>query len=374
MPDPVVAYIQDVDPKQCEKDLQHLIQLLGGIERFVRPGDRVFIKPNLVAPFDQAVTSQAVLTTVIGMVREAGGEPSMGDSSGFEFDTAYTFKALGLGDFAATYDIPCLNLDETGFVQVDIEDGPVRSLWIARPALEADVLINLPRLKRHSLTQVTLGMKNLFGLLRRDSRRQLHARDIEQGIVALNRIVRPDLTIVDGLTTLSRAVYGHTEALGVLVAGADLRTVDPFCAGLLGINPKTVPHIAQFAGDSPHLEIVGDTPVPVHFPSSRENSLSKRLYRLVFQGMYAADRLYAALLPGRSLIPMVHYWLGIRPAIRRRECIQCGDCTAVCPADAIDLSDRRIIASACMRLRCLRCVEACPMDAIEVKGWRRPGQ
>ena len=54
MPDPVVAYIQDVDPKQCEKDLQHLIQLLGGIERFVRPGDRVFIKPNLVAPFDHS--------------------------------------------------------------------------------------------------------------------------------------------------------------------------------------------------------------------------------------------------------------------------------------------------------------------------------
>jgi ferredoxin len=88
--------------------------------------------------------------------------------------------------------------------------------------------------------------------------------------------------------------------------------------------------------------------------------------------MYAADQMYTAFRPGRSLIPLVHYWLGIRPAIRRKDCTRCGDCAVVCPADAIDIPSRRIIAGACMRLRCLRCIKACPVNAIEVKGWRRP--
>ena len=367
----LVAYVHNVDADQCHAGLQRLLSLLGGMERFVQPGSCVFIKPNFVAPFQNAVTSYALLSGVISRVRDAGGEPLVGESSGFEFDTEHTFKALGLYDFAAVHDVPLLNLDKEDFVRVPVENGPVRTLWIARPAMEADVLINLPRLKRHSLTRVTVGMKNLFGLLKRDSRRALHARGIEAGIVTLNRVIQPDLTIVDGLTTLSRAVYGRPEPSGVLVGSADLRALDPFCAGLLGVDFKSVPHVLQFAGHDPQYQLVGDTPAPRQ-RTDNDNTPLDRLYRLVFQGIYLADSAYAAFRPGHSLVPAVHYWLGIHPAIRSRDCTECGDCAEVCPADAIDVSGRRIIPSACMSLRCLRCVKACPERAIEVKGWRRP--
>jgi uncharacterized protein (DUF362 family)/NAD-dependent dihydropyrimidine dehydrogenase PreA subunit len=366
-----VAYVHHVALDQCSAGLRRLVDLLGGVERFVQSGSRVFIKPNLVAPFYNAVTSYALLSEVIALVRDAGGKPLVGESSGFEFDTAHTFKALGLHDFAAARDVPVLNLDNEDFVPVTVENGPVRTLWIARAAMEADVLINLPRLKRHSLTRVTVGMKNLFGLLRRDSRRRLHARGIEAGIVALNRAIRPNLTIVDGLTVLSRAVYGRSEPSGILVGSADLRALDPFCAGLLGVDFKMVPHISQFAGHDPQYQIVGDTPARREHMDNH-GTMPERIYRLIFRGIYLADSAYAALRPGHSLVPTVHYWLGIRPAIRSRECTECGDCAEICPVDAIDVSARRIISGRCMSLRCLRCVKVCPENAIEVKGWRRP--
>ena len=366
-----VAYVHKVTADQCSAALRRLVDLLGGMEKFVQPGDRVFIKPNFVAPFQNAVTGYELLSALLSLVREAGGEPLLGESSGFEFNTAHTFKALGLDDFAAAHEVPLFNLDNKDFVQVSIEKGPVGALWISRPALEADVLFNLPRLKRHSLARVTVGMKNLFGLLRRDSRRALHARGIEAGIVALNRAIQPDLTIVDGLTTLSRAVYGHAEAAGVLVGSADLRALDPFCAGLLGMDFESVPHILHFAGSDPQYQVVGDTPPPRPRADSHD-SLFKKLYRMVFQGIYLIDSAYAALWPRHSLIPALHYWLGIRPAIKAQDCTECGDCAQVCPVDAIDVPGRRIIPGACMTLRCLRCVKACPENAIEVKGWRRP--
>ena len=367
----LVAYVRDVAVDQCRVGLRRLLDLLGGLEQFVHPGHRVFIKPNFVAPFQDAVTSCALLAAIISLVRDAGGKPLIGESSGFEFDTAHTFKALGLHDFAKAHGVPLLNLDDQDFVPMTVEEGPVRRLWIAQSALEADVLINLPRLKRHSLTRVTLGMKNLFGLLRRDSRRLLHAWGIEAGIVVLNRMIRPDLTIVDGLTILSRAVYGRAEPAGVLVGSSDLWALDPFCAGLLGVDFKRVPHIIQWAGRDPQYQIVGDTPPFVRNRDSRD-SLLDRLYRLVFQGVYLADSAYAAFRPGHSLLPAVHYWLGVRPVIRSGDCTECGDCAETCPIDAIDVAGRRIIPSACMSLRCLRCVQVCPENAIEVKGWRRP--
>jgi uncharacterized protein (DUF362 family)/Pyruvate/2-oxoacid:ferredoxin oxidoreductase delta subunit len=367
----LVAYIRNVTEDQCYIGLQQLVGLLGGIEQFVQPGDHVFIKPNFVAPFRNAVTSYVLLSAVISLVRSAGGKLLIGESSGFEFDTAHTFKALGLHNFAIAHDVALLNLDAGDFIKVPAKSGPVRSLWIARPALEADVLINLPRLKRHSLTQVTVGMKNLLGLLRCDSRRQLHAWGIEAGIVALNHAIQPDLTIVDGLTTLSRAVYGHSEPAGMLVGSTDLRVLDPFCAGLLGVNFESVPHIVQFAGHNPQYRVVGDAPPAGQHTDNHHSSL-EYFYRLAFQGLYLADSAYAALRPGSSMVPTIHYWLGIRPAIRSKDCTECGDCAEVCPINAIDVAGRRIIPRVCMSLRCLRCVEVCPENAIEVKGWRRP--
>ncbi len=353
--------------------VQHVLGLLGGIQQVVRPGMRVLLKPNLVAPFPQATTDLEVLTAVVAAVRAAGGEPFVAESAGFEFDTAATFAALGLPGWAARMDVLLLNLDQEPHTAVAAPEWAHEELRVARCALEADAVINLPKLKRHSLTRVTLGIKNLMGLLDRDSRRRLHAYGLEAGIAALAGLIRPPLTVLDALTSNTRAVYGAERTLGLVIGGRDPVAVDHYACTLLGVDPAQIGHLQAAArgglGSSAY-QVVGASDVPAETSRAGEG-WRQALYRLCFRAMYLVDLPYAAITR-RSLIPHVHYYLGIRPHLDAARCNRCGDCVAVCPVGAIDLDPPRIIAAQCMHLRCLRCVEACPQRAITLRGWRRP--
>ena len=363
------------------------LALLGGLEQIVRPGDRVLLKPNFVAPFARAVTSLEVIEAVVEAVRACGGAPVIAESSGFEFDTAATFALLGVREWAQARGVAVLNLDEGPFTRVATDLGIME---VAQVALEADALINLPKLKRHSLTRVTLGIKNLMGLLSRDSRRWLHARGLERGLAALAEVVNPQLTILDALTVTSRAVYGESAPLGMILASRDVVALDHYACGLLGEDPQQVAHIREAVriglGSSAYRVTGGSAATGRESPSREWNSLPKSevdqfqtgissprsrdlAYRLFFRAMYLTDLPFSRLT-GRSLIPYVHYWLGIRPYLEKDLCDRCGRCAEVCPVEAILVEEKRIIPDRCMRVRCLRCVSACPRGAIRARGWR----
>ncbi len=364
-----ILAVRAQDAAALAHDVEWLLALFGGVSRFVSPGDRVLLKPNWVAPFPQAVTDWTVILVVAEAVRAAGGVPFLGESSGFEFNTAATLRALGLYECAAAAGLELLNLDDGPFVAVATDAGPIE---IARAALEADAIVNLPRLKRHSLTDVTAAQKNLLGLVSRDGRRRLHARDIDRGIVALNGVLRPRLHLLDGRLCLSRAVYGQAENLDLLLASDDPLALDCLGARLLGQEPHAVRYLrlalqARAGGAAPY-QVLGDPCDECSIPAGRKPG---RWYARLFQLIYGLDLLVSPLLRS-SLIPYIHYWLGIRPHLVRSRCTRCGICIVVCPVQAIQLPTARISARRCMQLRCLRCVDACPEEAIEVRGWRRP--
>lgn len=338
--------------------LGRLLALIGGLGDLVRPGDTVFLKPNVVAPMPQAATDLGLLAALVKAVQRCGGRPVIGESAGFEFDTAATFRLLGLDRLAAELGVPLLNLDGGPFETRSVTG--YGSLPIARAALEADLFIDVPKLKLHNLTGVTLGAKNLMGLLPREARRRMHVRGIERGIAALSSMVPVGLTVVDALTITPRAVFAQPQALGLLIAGRDLSAVDQACRGLLGFPADGPVAWVCEPGQAPPAPLGGLKPA------------GGRLYRLLFDAMYRADVPFSRLSGGRSLIPWVHYYLGVRPALDPRRCDGCGACLAACPLDAIDLPRRHIVAGRCMRLRCLRCHDVCPRQAIVLRGWRRP--
>ena len=348
------------------------VDLLGGMGAFVRPGAHVVIKVNMflrAMPASARVTHPAVVLEAARLCCVAGGRVTV-----VERTPHYDLVVRGYEEIEQLAALVALEQVEHRHLVLP----GARSLQspVPWPTLldDCDVFINIPGLRTHALTRLSNGMKNLMGLLSRDSRRRLHIVGVERGIVALASVLRPRLTVLDALTATSRAVYGEPTPLGVIVAGQDAVAVDHFGCRLLGEDPAHVPHlreaIRQGLGTSLY-RVAGDEAVPAPC-GGRADSWQERLYRVVFQGMYLLDWPYARLFPGHSCIPAAHYWLGVRPRLVAASCDRCGACVEVCPVGAIDLQRKRIIASRCQRVRCLRCKDVCPREAIVLRGLRRP--
>jgi len=358
--------------------LSRVLEGIGGMASIVPPRSRVLIKPNFVGPFEKAVTSFELIEAIVEEVRGAGGIPFIAESSGFEFNTEATFRAIGAYKFAEKIGVELLNLDHQPFRRVTVERGRVSHFLISAPVLEADRIINVPRLKGHSLTRFTFGLKNLLGCVARATRRRIHVMGLNRGIVELNRLIHSDLCIIDGQSYLGRAIFDAEQPLGMIAAGRDVVATDIACCRILNIDYRRVKHIKLAArelsegGTGPkgiEPEIVG------HLPHSALARLRTGpicpIHCGGMWGLYAVDWVYSALFGG-TVIPKFHYYVAVRPRIDYKRCDLCGECARVCPASAIDMESCTIDPQRCMYLRCLRCVEACPKDAISVVGLRKP--
>jgi len=342
-----------------------ILNKVGGLDSIVKNGDLVLLKPNFVAPFPDATTNLNLLSEVIDRVRMCGGEAIIGESSGFEFNTGKTFELLGLHQFSKEKDIKIINFDEGEFCT---EKADNLTLKIPKIFFECDKLINIPKLKMHSVTTVSLALKNLVGAVHRDTRRMIHVTNLSKGIISINKILRPDITIVDGLGFLSkRAVFGEKRDANYLIAGRTSIAVDIACCGMLGIDPEKIRHISiakKELGYIKEIQIEGD-----YFPGclatpGGDSTLGQRLHNMLFWGLYVSDLLYSKGT-SKSLIPYFHWHFGVRPVIDKRRCTLCGECVKSCPVNAITLgNDVKIDRHFCQDVRCLKCMHICPNRAI----------
>jgi uncharacterized protein (DUF362 family) len=221
------------------------LDALGGMGRFVKPGQVVVIKPNAsfeAPPAWGATTHPDVLAAVIGLALAAGArrvivaDHTMGDAERC-FQRTGTTAAVAAFPKAKLVSLD----DETAYAAIDVPAG--RALHATKvPVLvqKADVLINLPKAKSHAATGVSLGMKNLMGLVW--DRHVFHASmDIHQGIADLATVLRPALTVLDATVVLKTGGPngpGETESPGKIVAGIDPVAVDAYGAGLCTWNQR----------------------------------------------------------------------------------------------------------------------------------------
>jgi uncharacterized protein (DUF362 family) len=211
-----------------EEAVRKAVDLLGGMEAFVQKGQRVLLKPNasFAAPTEWgATTSAPVVRTVVEMCLEAGAKRVI------VFDHTLRPPALCLektGLEAALKDLDEVKLvlpDKQRFFQkVDVPNGSaLTQIEVAKEVLKADVIINLPTAKSHSATQVSLGMKNLMGLIW--DRGYFHrGTDLHQAIAELSTVIQPDLIIMDltrALLTGGPGGPGKVLKLDTIVAGLD---------------------------------------------------------------------------------------------------------------------------------------------------------
>lgn len=225
---------------------------LGGIKKFVKPGNIVLIKPNLAwgrRPEQAANTNPQVISALIKLCRQAGAKritvlDHSCDSTEAAFSVNGVRDAVKAGARLVAADKKFM------FRSIKIPKGKVlKADECAKEILDADVFINVPIAKVHGSTVITASMKNLMGA--NFDRQAWHSSsDLEQCIADYSTAVRPNLIVLDAvriLLTRGPKGPGQMKDVGQVIAGTDPVAIDAYAAKLLGKEPSQVSHIRYAA-------------------------------------------------------------------------------------------------------------------------------
>ncbi|WP_216277844.1 DUF362 domain-containing protein [Phormidium tenue] len=243
---------QSYQRAELERSLTQLLAPLGGMAAFVKPGDRVLLKPNLLTsarPTKECTTRPELIYAVAQQVMAAGGQPFLGDSPAFGSARGVA-KANGLLPLAQELGLPIVELHSDRYPTDNPEFDHLR---LSKEVMEADVVINLPKVKSHVQLTLTLGVKNLFGCVPGKMKAWWHmeaGKDVQRFgtmLVETARLIDPELTIVDGIVGHegNGPSGGEPRDLGVLGASANVFALDRAMVTVLGGDPLAVPTVAQ---------------------------------------------------------------------------------------------------------------------------------
>lgn len=241
------------DINTLEQKLDDLLAPLGGMATYVKPGQRVLLKPNLLTgarPTKECTTRPELVYCVAKLVQAAGGKPFLGDSPAFGSAHGVA-KANGLLTWAKKLDLPIVELHGKRY-SLEQQTENFDNLLLSKEAMEADVVINLPKVKSHVQLTVTLGVKNLFGCVPGKMKAWWHMeagkdrQRFAQMLVETAQAINPDLTILDGIIGHegNGPSGGEPRHLGVLGASQNVYALDRAMLDILQVEPAQVPTVA----------------------------------------------------------------------------------------------------------------------------------
>lgn len=226
------------------------IAALGGMARFVQPGADVIVKPNICvnhATFEYAATTNpTVVATLIRLCLEAGAKRVRVMDTPYSGDPETAYHNSGIYDAAIEAGGEMEVMSQIKYAAFDIPAGrDIRSWDIYRDAIEADVLIDVPIAKQHGSARLTLGGKNLMGLI--DKANQFH-RNLHQRIADLATRLRPHLTVVDAVRILTAhgpagGNLDDVKKLDTIIASHDMITADAYATTLFGLTADDIDYV-----------------------------------------------------------------------------------------------------------------------------------
>jgi uncharacterized protein (DUF362 family)/Pyruvate/2-oxoacid:ferredoxin oxidoreductase delta subunit len=361
-----IVRCSDYDRERIHEAVKKAVDQLGGMQTFIKRGEKVLIKPNMLKarPPEAAVTTHPeVVRAVIRLVLQAGGIPAVGDSPGIG-------EALDVSRRSGILAV----IEEEGASLVDFTDsvrlkgqGRFQHFEVGRCVATADAIINLPKLKTHGMMVMTAAVKNLFGCIPGKKKVQWHFNTgIDHGafaqmLVELTALLKPRLNILDAVVAMegNGPGSGDPRSLGLILAGQDAISLDVVSGIILGLSPMQIPVIraARETGTGESrvecIKVLGES----------------------IDDVKVKDFVLPQFMHTEWPIPewlrrCLKDALTTRPVINQELCIRCGLCRDDCPRGAI--GERHGVLRIDYRncIRCFCCQEFCPKGAITIRdGW-----
>ena len=344
--------------------IEHAIDLIGGLGDIITQGTRVFVKINHLSPASPAargiVTNPLFVEAVLTLLLKTGAELIVGDDIASEEQDG--FAVSGFRQMCQKIGVPLINLRETGFAESTFHGHVVHRIYLSRTVLDADVIVNLPKLKTHSLTLFTGGVKNMYGIIPGGMRRNFHGvyadpDAFNQMLVDIFALKKPHITIMDGIIAMEGQgpAAGRLKRLGVVLASRDTVALDAVACKIIGLDPDRVRTncFARERGlgtcDLGEIEIVGS--------GIEDVAVSD------FQHPLEAGGALIGRMPA-FLSDFVYRQLKIKLTVIRRNCTGCAECEKACPVGAVTVRNEKAVVNHSTCIECMCCHEVCRNNAI----------
>lgn len=356
--------LDNYNPPEVSAALETLLEPLGGMRAFVKKGQKVLIKPNMLAgksPEKAVTTHPEIVRAVILAAQSEGGIVSLGDSPGIGSPESVARKC-GLMDVVEETGVHFAAFETSA--TIDAKGGTFHSFEIAEDILNADVIINLPKLKSHQMMGLTCAVKNMFGAVvgLRKPRAHLQAGTDKSFfallLLELCEFLSPQLTIVDGVVGMEGEGPGSGDpvAIGTLLAGDTPQAIDTVATALLGLQPRQV-WTQQKAIETgrpwtrlEEINILGDPLDQLKADHFRPAKMTD-----VNFGLKGGLKRY------------LKNALTARPVVDRQCCRLCNDCVTHCPPAAMSIKEGQLKIDYEACIRCFCCQELCPHGALKTR-------
>jgi len=348
------------------KKTNEAISYLGGIQKFIKPGEKILVKPNLLGehlPEKAVTTHPEVIRVIIRIIKSANATPIISDSpSVLSIENVY--EKTGIKKVAQEEKVELLNPENYPLMEFKTEIGKLNKIYISRIAFDVDGIINVPKLKTHSLTTLTLGIKNLYGLIPGFIKSDYHKKAYNTKLFSellseIYKIVKPKirLTILDGITGMdgNGPANGRVKKFNLMAIAEDTVALDTFIFSLFRIKNilllKYCKEKKLGETEIEKIEVLGENILPF-------NDIILPKTHIV------------------NFIPEIFLNLGAnfvwcRPKIINSRCKLCMKCYEICPTKTIKLKNvsgkKSLYIDWENCISCFCCNEVCPYKSIEIK-------
>ena len=364
-----IVRCENYEPQILEPAIKKSFENIGGLSSFIKSGDKVLLKINMLSaknPQRAITTHPALVEEVAKLILELDAVPMIGDSPGGAVKGVKRYwERTGIQAIADKLGIELVNFETSGTYEFSVNG---RILNLAKPIFDADVVINMPKLKTHGLTLMTAAIKNMYGSVPGLRKAVYHKEnpvpvDFSALLLDIYMTCKPQLTLMDAVIGMEGRgpSSGKPRKIGLILAGVDGMAIDEIAAQIIGYEPSEIDTIslAKEKGlrEFDEIEIIGEKLADVKI-ADFDLIGHHRKWKILRWGM----RVF-----GKSIAKILDKFFWVRPIVNHEICTRCQFCIRSCPVKAMRLEDNKVLIDYNVCINCLCCHELCPEDAIEIQ-------